>query len=72
MVKVWCWFLIFLFYDDENPMNSTTQVQGKFRRFPMTLQETQGHEKRMVPPELEIINGSWKCCKQVYGLFIAL
>ena len=53
-------------------MNSTTQVQGKFRRFPMTLQETQGHEKRMVPPELEIINGSWKCCKQVYGLFIAL
>ena len=36
------------FYDDENPMNQTAKVQGKFRRFPMALQETQGYEKRVV------------------------
>ena len=34
MVKVWCWFLMFLFHDDENPMNQTAQVQGEFRPFP--------------------------------------
>ena len=41
---------MFLFYVDENRMNQTAEVQGKFRRFPMTLQETQGHEKRVVSP----------------------
>jgi len=41
---------MFLFYDDENPMNQTAQFQGKCRRFPMALQETQGHEKRVVSP----------------------
>ena len=38
----------------------------------MALQETQGHEKRMVSPRNWNFYGSWKCYKQVYGLFIAL
>lgn len=41
---------MFLFYDDENPMNQTAQVQGKFRRFPIALQETQGDKKPVVSP----------------------
>ena len=41
---------MFWFYDDENPMNQTAQVQGKFRLFPMALQETQSHEKPVVSP----------------------
>ena len=72
MVKVWCWFLMFLFYDDENPMNQTAQVQGEFRRFPWHYKTLRVMKNVWFPPELGIINGLWKCSKQFYGFFIAL
>ena len=56
MVKVWCWFLMFLFYDDENPMNQTAQVQGEFRRFPWHYKTLRVMKNVWFPRELGIIN----------------
>ena len=50
MVKVSCWFLMFLFYDDENPIIKQHKFKENDVGFPMALQETQSHEKRVVSP----------------------
>ena len=72
MVKVWCRFLMFLFYDDENPIIKQHEFKENVVGFPWHYKKLRVMKNVWLPPELGIINGSWKCSKQVYGLFIAL
>lgn len=71
MVKVWCRFLMFLFYDDENPIIKQHEFKENVVGFPWHYKKLRVMKNVWFPPELGIINGSWKCSKQVYGLFIA-
>ena len=58
MVKVWCWILMFLFYDDENPIIKQHKFKENVVGFPWHYKKLRVMKNVCFPPELGIIKGS--------------
>lgn len=59
MVKVWCRFLMFLFYDDENPIIKQHEFKENVVGFPCSITRNSESWKTCgFPLNLELLNGN--------------